>query len=107
MSEEFKYCEECNTPLSQCGEQGIDGIPTMDCIACKLRNIIAEKDKEIEDLKKAFQMSEESRKGWLAEFDGYKNRLAEARRIIEQIGTPGAERIDIIRAAEAWMEGTP
>ena len=68
---------------------------------------LTEKDKEIAQLKKSFQMSQDARKEWLNEFDGYKQRIAEARRLIEHIGTVGVERTDIIFAAEKWLEGTP
>lgn len=107
MSEKFEYCEECNTPLSQCGPEGVDGIPTMDCIACKLRDIIAEKDKRIAELEKSFQMSQEARKGWLAEFDGYKDRITDARTIIQHIGYTSADDEHVIQAAIKWLKGKP
>jgi hypothetical protein len=51
----------------------------MDCIACKLRNIISERDK----------------------------RITEARRLIICIGWTSVERIEIIQAADKWLEGKP
>jgi len=45
--EKFTFCEVCNTPLSQCGPPGSDGLPTMDCIACKLRETISVYDKRL------------------------------------------------------------
>jgi hypothetical protein len=33
----FEYCSKCNSPLSACGEQSVDGCPTMDCQVCQLR----------------------------------------------------------------------
>jgi hypothetical protein len=39
-------CEVCNTELSQCGVQGVDGEPSMDCLVCKLREqLAAEREK--------------------------------------------------------------
>ena len=34
-------CEVCNSELSQCGAQGIDGEPSLDCLVCKLREQLA------------------------------------------------------------------
>lgn len=73
----------------------------------RLTEACAEKDKRIVELEKSFQMSEEARKGWLSQFDGYKERLSQARTLIEQIGTMRAERMDIIQAAEKWLEDKP
>jgi hypothetical protein len=36
-AEQSERCEVCNTELSQCGPQGVDGEPSLDCLVCKLR----------------------------------------------------------------------
>jgi transcription elongation factor Elf1 len=35
--EKVERCEVCNNELSQCGVQGVDGEPSLDCLVCKLR----------------------------------------------------------------------
>lgn len=49
MRAEAEYCEDCGTPLSQCGPLGPDGIPTMDCQVCQLREQLAAMTKERDD----------------------------------------------------------
>jgi transcription elongation factor Elf1 len=39
---DFEYCDECNHPLSACGEQHNDGTPSIDCQVCKLRSLLAD-----------------------------------------------------------------
>jgi hypothetical protein len=41
-TEELEWCEECNFPLSPCGEQNVDGTPSMDCKVCQLRDKVAQ-----------------------------------------------------------------
>lgn len=43
-------CLECGGELSQCGEQGTDGEPTLDCIACRMRDTLRHKDDKICEL---------------------------------------------------------
>ena len=38
----FEWCDECGSPLCRCGPQGTDGIPTTDCLVCKLRAELAQ-----------------------------------------------------------------
>ena len=40
--EREERCEVCNSELSQCGAQGIDGEPSLDCLVCKLREQLAD-----------------------------------------------------------------
>jgi hypothetical protein len=40
-AERAERCEVCNGELSQCGVQGIDGEPSLDCLVCKLREQLA------------------------------------------------------------------
>lgn len=39
--EPLERCEVCNSELSQCGVQGLDGEPSLDCLVCKLREELA------------------------------------------------------------------
>ena len=41
-AEREERCEVCNSELSQCGAQGIDGEPSLDCLVCKLREQLAD-----------------------------------------------------------------
>lgn len=61
----------------------------------------------IEELQKSFDMSGDARKEWMAEFDGYKKRIEEARRLIEKLGTVAHDSMDVLTAAEKWLEGKP
>ncbi len=43
---DHERCEICNSELSQCGMQGVDGEPSLDCLVCTLRDqLAAERDK--------------------------------------------------------------
>lgn len=41
VMETVEHCEDCNFPLSACGEPNVDGTPTMDCQVCKLEDLLA------------------------------------------------------------------
>lgn len=41
------WCEECHFPLSQCGPQGVDGEPSLDCKGCQLRERIDELEEKL------------------------------------------------------------
>lgn len=69
--ETMEYCEDCNFPLSACGEQNIDGTPSMDCQVCKLRDLLAAEraareaaDRRIAFLEEAIASSHKERIGW-------------------------------------------
>lgn len=76
-------------------------------IQLALDHASADKDKRIAELEESFDMSKEARRAWLGTFDNYKNRLTEARRLIERIGSVGADSVEYIEAAKKWLEGTP
>jgi len=83
------------------------------CPVC-LQIACNKKDAEIAKLKASFQQSTEARTGWLNEFDGYKlqilelrQRLSEARHLMQYIGTTGANRGEVIQSAIKWLEKTP
>ena len=43
-------CEVCNSELSQCGVQGLDGEPSLDCLVCTLREQLAAFGNECEGM---------------------------------------------------------
>lgn len=105
----------------------VDSSVAMD-VGTKVRAVIDEKDKRIAVLERILKEQSAQRDGnWCDKMgcckvcDGeiphghrdncdlwkHEQRLTEARRIIERIGTTGVERTEIIQAAEKWLEGKP
>lgn len=60
-NETIERCGECGTEFSLCGEQGVDGIPTLDCLVCKVRSERDQARAELENLKT--ELSIEKQKG--------------------------------------------
>lgn len=73
----------------------------------KIKAALDEKDEQIAKLQKSFDHSGEANKAWLAEFDHHKQRLAEARGLIQKFGTVASDDSNVIRAAEVWLRGRP
>lgn len=79
----------------------------------RLTEACAEKDKRITELcaenRRFCEMSSADPRidAFLEETFNLLDRLQEARRLIERIGTIGVERIDTIHAAEKWLDDKP
>lgn len=49
LDKEEKRCPECNAELSYCGPVAEDGIPTLDCMECILRDKIEELEFQVKE----------------------------------------------------------
>ncbi len=49
-------CEICNSELSQCGVQGVDGEPSLDCLVCKLRRQLDAEREKVQTLVDALKL---------------------------------------------------
>lgn len=60
---EFDRCDVCNHELSQCGPQGLDGEPTLDCLVCSLGERLKEAREELAAMRDELEEMRRSAKG--------------------------------------------
>jgi hypothetical protein len=93
-------CEDCNSELSQCGPQGLDGEPSMDCLVCKLREQLAAEREDYEKiLNQLYGQLDAERK----DRDDLAFRLNTAQ---EQLAAERGKRKALVEALEWVMDNT-
>jgi hypothetical protein len=70
-------CPDCNGELSQCGEPDPDGEPLLDCVACRLRERIAELEAAAAD-HKLVSLSPDAGRSLLAELTRLREWVKQA-----------------------------
>lgn len=83
--ERLVYCETCNHPMSQCGHEGVDGEPSLDCKVCTLRAELAEARKMNQDRVRERDEALRDRWKWESELAEAKAEAKKYERFIDRI----------------------